>query len=85
MSLTIEICATILQASRALPQELRSPAEYRHRRRRGHLVLFERMMAPYGWATGNIKLEASTAVMFNQSLMLLPDWLGIRVLPQYEQ
>src|SRR5712692_3503743 len=41
----------------------------------GHLVLFERMMSPYGWATGNISIaKASTAVMFNQSTDAVAQW-----------
>src|SRR5437588_4151612 len=33
------------------------------------------MMAPYGWATGNISLaKASTAVMFNQSTDAVAQW-----------
>jgi uncharacterized protein GlcG (DUF336 family) len=38
-------------------------------------VLFERMMAPYGWATGNISIaKACTAVMFNQSTDAVAQW-----------
>ena len=41
----------------------------------GHLVLFERMMAPYGWATGNISIaKANTSVMFNQSTDAVAQW-----------
>ncbi len=41
----------------------------------GHLVLFERMMSPYGWATGNISIaKANTAVMFNQSTDAVAQW-----------
>jgi uncharacterized protein GlcG (DUF336 family) len=41
----------------------------------GHLVLFERMMAPYGWATGNISIaKANTSVMFNQATEAVAQW-----------
>jgi uncharacterized protein GlcG (DUF336 family) len=41
----------------------------------GHLVLFERMMAPYGWATGNISIaKANTSVMFNQATDAVAQW-----------
>jgi uncharacterized protein GlcG (DUF336 family) len=41
----------------------------------GHLVLFERMMSPYGWATGQISIaKATTAVMFNQSTDAVAQW-----------
>src|SRR5439155_10655634 len=41
----------------------------------GHLVLFERMMAPYGWATGNISIaKANTSVMFNQTTDAVAQW-----------
>jgi len=55
--------------------ELRSPVSIAIVDAGGHLVLFERMMAPYGWATGNISLaKASTAVMFNQSTDAVAQW-----------
>lgn len=55
--------------------ELRSPVSIAVVDAGGHLVLFERMMAPYGWATGNISLaKASTAVMFNQSTDAVAQW-----------
>jgi uncharacterized protein GlcG (DUF336 family) len=39
------------------------------------LVLFERMMAPYGWATGNISIaKANTSVMFNQTTDAVAQW-----------
>src|SRR6185437_6353989 len=35
----------------------------------------ERMMSPYGWATGNISIaKACTAVMFNQSTDAVAQW-----------
>ncbi len=75
MSLTIEVARRILEASKQRAQELRSPVSIAIVDAGGHLVLFERMMAPYGWATGNISLaKASTAVMFNQSTDAVAQW-----------
>ena len=75
MSLTIEVARRILDASKQRAQELRSPVSIAIVDAGGHLVLFERMMAPYGWATGNISLaKASTAVMFNQSTDAVAQW-----------
>ena len=75
MSLTIEAARRILEASKQRAQELRSPVSIAIVDAGGHLVLFERMMAPYGWATGNISLaKASTAVMFNQSTDAVAQW-----------
>ena len=75
MSLTIEVARRILEASKKRALELRSPVSIAIVDAGGHLVLFERMMAPYGWATGNISLaKASTAVMFNQSTDAVAQW-----------
>ncbi len=75
MSLSIEVARRILEASKQRAQELRSPVSIAIVDAGGHLVLFERMMAPYGWATGNISLaKASTAVMFNQSTDAVAQW-----------
>ena len=75
MSLTIEVARRILEASKQRALELRSPVSIAIVDAGGHLVLFERMMAPYGWATGNISLaKASTAVMFNQSTDAVAQW-----------
>jgi uncharacterized protein GlcG (DUF336 family) len=75
VSLTIEVARRILDASKQRAQELRSPVSIAIVDAGGHLVLFERMMAPYGWATGNISLaKASTAVMFNQSTDAVAQW-----------
>ena len=75
MSLTIEVARRILEASKLRAQELRSPVSIAIVDAGGHLVLFERMMTPYGWATGNISLaKASTAVMFNQSTDAVAQW-----------
>lgn len=65
----------ILEASSQRARELRSPVSIAIVDAGGHLVLFERMMAPYGWATGNISIaKANTAVMFNQSTDAVAQW-----------
>lgn len=75
MNLTIDIARRILEASKQRAIELRSPVSIAIVDVGGHLVLFERMMAPYGWATGNISIaKASTAVMFNQSTDAVAQW-----------
>jgi uncharacterized protein GlcG (DUF336 family) len=75
VSLTVEMARRILEASKQRAQELRSPVSIAIVDAGGHLVLFERMMAPYGWATGSISLaKASTAVMFNQSTDTVAQW-----------
>ncbi|GAC1519260.1 MAG: hypothetical protein NVS3B14_21450 [Ktedonobacteraceae bacterium] len=75
MSISIEIARRVMEACKQRAQELRSPVSIAIVDTGGHLVLFERMMAPYGWATGNISLaKASTAVMFNQSTDAVAQW-----------
>jgi uncharacterized protein GlcG (DUF336 family) len=75
VSLTIEVARRILEASKQRALELRSPVSIAIVDAGGHLVLFERMMAPYGWSTGYISLaKASTAVMFNQSTDAVAQW-----------
>ena len=75
MSLTIDLARRILEASKQRAHELRSPVSIAIVDAGGHLVLFERMMSPYGWATGNISLaKATTAVMFNQSTDAVAQW-----------
>ncbi len=75
MSISVEIARRIMDACKQRAQELRSPVSIAIVDAGGHLVLFERMMAPYGWATGNISLaKASTAVMFNQSTDAVAQW-----------
>ena len=75
MSISIEIARRVMEACKQRAQELRSPVSIAIVDAGGHLVLFERMMAPYGWATGNISLaKASTAVMFNQSTDAVAQW-----------
>ena len=75
MSISIEIARRVMEACKQRAQELRSPVSIAIVDAGGHLVLFERMMAPYGWATGNISLaKACTAVMFNQSTDAVAQW-----------
>src|SRR5260370_13664498 len=75
VSLTIEVARRILEASKQRALELRSPVSIAIVDAGGHLVLFERMMSPYGWSTGYISLaKANTAVMFNQSTDAVAQW-----------
>ena len=75
MTISIEIARRFMDACKQRAQELRSPVSIAIVDSGGHLVLFERMMAPYGWATGNISIaKASTAVMFNQSTDAVAQW-----------
>ena len=75
MSMSIDTARRILEASKQRAKELRSPVSIAIVDAGGHLVLFERMMSPYGWATGNISIaKASTAVMFNQSTDAVAQW-----------
>ncbi|HEV2581600.1 MAG TPA: heme-binding protein [Ktedonobacteraceae bacterium] len=75
MSISIEVARRVMEACKRRAHELRSPVSIAIVDAGGHLVLFERMMAPYGWATGNISIaKASTAVMFNQSTDAVAQW-----------
>jgi uncharacterized protein GlcG (DUF336 family) len=75
VSISIEAARRVMEACKKRAQELRSPVSIAIVDAGGHLVLFERMMAPYGWATGNISIaKASTAVMFNQSTDAVAQW-----------
>jgi uncharacterized protein GlcG (DUF336 family) len=75
VSLSIEVARGILEASKRRANELRSPVSIAIVDAGGHLVLFERMMSPYGWATANISIaKATTAVMFNQSTDSVAQW-----------
>ncbi len=56
MSLTIDLARRILEASKQRAHELRSPVSIAIVDAGGHLVLAERMMAPYGWATIQISI-----------------------------
>jgi uncharacterized protein GlcG (DUF336 family) len=69
------VARQILEASKQYAKELRSPVSIAIVDAGGHLVLFERMMSPYGWATGNISIaKANTAVMFNQPTDAVAQW-----------
>ncbi len=75
MSISIEVARRVMEACKQRAHELRSPVSIAIVDAGGHLVLFERMMAPYGWSTGNISIaKASTAVMFNQSTDAVAQW-----------
>ncbi len=75
MNLSIDIARKILEASEQRARELRSPVSIAIVDAGGHLVLYERMMSPYGWATSNISIaKACTAVMFNQSTDAVAQW-----------
>src|SRR5579875_1776562 len=75
VSISIEVARRVAEGCKQRAQELRSPVSIAIVDAGGHLVLFERMMSPYGWATGNISIaKASTAVMFNQSTDAVAQW-----------
>lgn len=75
MNLSVDIARKILEASKQRARELRSPVSIAIVDAGGHLVLYERMMSPYGWATSNISIaKACTAVMFNQSTDAVAQW-----------
>src|SRR5690242_16627698 len=75
MSISIELARSILEACKHRARDLRSPASIAIVDAGGHLVLFERMMTPYGWATGDISIaKANTSVMFNQSTDSVAQW-----------
>lgn len=75
MSISIDLAHRILEACKQRARELRSPVSIAIVDAGGHLVLFERMMTPYGWATGDISIaKANTSVMFNQSTDSVAQW-----------
>lgn len=75
MSISIDMARRIAEACKQRARELRSPVSIAIVDAGGHLVLFERMMSPYGWATSNISIaKATTAVMFNQSTDEVAQW-----------
>src|SRR5579863_2576363 len=75
VNMSIDVARRILEASKQRARELRSPVSIAIVDAGGHLVLFERTMAPYGWATGSISIaKATTAVMFNQSTDSVAQW-----------
>lgn len=75
MSISIDLARRVLEACKQRARELCSPVSIAIVDASGHLVLFERMMAPYGWATGNISIaKANTSVMFNQTTDAVAQW-----------
>jgi uncharacterized protein GlcG (DUF336 family) len=75
VSISIDVARRILEASKQRARELRSPVSIAIVDAGGQLVLFERMMSPYGWATGHISIaKATTAVMFNQPTDAVAQW-----------
>ncbi len=75
MSISSEMARKVLEASKQKAHELRSQVSIAIVDAGGHLVVFERMMAPYGFATGDISIaKAHTAVMFNQSTDEVAQW-----------
>jgi uncharacterized protein GlcG (DUF336 family) len=75
VSISVDMAHRVLEASKQRARELRSPVSIAIVDGGGHLVLFERMMAPYGYATGDIGIaKANTAVMFNQSTDAVAQW-----------
>ncbi len=75
MSISVDLARRVLEACKQRARELRSPVSIAIVDASGHLVLFERMMAPYGWATGNISIaKANTSVMFNQGTEAVAQW-----------
>jgi uncharacterized protein GlcG (DUF336 family) len=74
-NISVDLARRILEACKQRARELRSPVSIAIVDAGGHLVLFERMMAPYGWATGNISIaKANTSVMFNQTTDAVAQW-----------
>ena len=77
MSLTLEIARRALDASRARAREFNCQVSIALVDSAGHLVAFERMTAPYAWATAGIATaKATSAVMFNQSTSDISRWAG---------
>jgi uncharacterized protein GlcG (DUF336 family) len=75
VTISSEIARRVLEASKQKARELRSQVSIAIVDAGGHLVVFERMMAPYGFATGDISIaKAHTAVMFNQSTDEVAQW-----------
>lgn len=75
MTISMDIARRVLEASKQRARELRSPVSIAIVDAGGHLVLFERMMSPYGWATANISIaKANTSVMFNQPTDAVAQW-----------
>lgn len=77
MSLSLDIARRALDASRARAREFNCQVSIALVDSAGHLVAFERMMAPYAWATAGIATaKATSAVMFNQSTADIGRWAG---------
>ncbi len=75
MSISIELAQRVLGACKQRAHELRAPVSIAIVDAGGHLVVFERMMAPYGWATGDMSIaKAHTSVMFNQPTDAIAQW-----------
>jgi uncharacterized protein GlcG (DUF336 family) len=75
VSISIEMAQRVLEACKQRARELRAPVSIAIVDAGGHLVLFERMMAPYGWATGDMSIaKAHTSVMFNQPTDAIAQW-----------
>ncbi len=75
VSISIELAQRVLGACKQRARELRAPVSIAIVDAGGHLVLFERMMAPYGWATGDMSIaKAHTSVMFNQPTDAIAQW-----------
>jgi uncharacterized protein GlcG (DUF336 family) len=75
VSISIELARSVLEACKHRARELRSPVSIAIVDAGGHLVLFERMMAPYGWATADMSIaKAHTSVMFNQPTDAVAQW-----------
>jgi len=75
VSISIELAQRVLGACKQRAHELRAPVSIAIVDSGGHLVLFERMMAPYGWATGDMSIaKAHTSVMFNQPTDAIAQW-----------
>jgi uncharacterized protein GlcG (DUF336 family) len=75
VSISSEIARRILEACKQKARELHCQVSIAIVDAGGHLVIFERMMAPYGFATGDISIaKAHTAVMFNQSTDEVAQW-----------
>ena len=73
----LEIARRALDASRARAREFNCQVSIALVDSAGHLVAFERMMAPYAWATAGIATaKATSAVMFNQSTSEISRWAG---------
>lgn len=74
-TMTIDLARKILDTCRQRARELGSPVSIAIVDAGGHLVLFERMMTPHGFATGDISIaKAHTSVMFNQSTEAVAQW-----------